>query len=89
MKNAKIEREDRYFNELPLLNAEPFVQRLSDIMFKSLNLAHENYLVKVYDLSDTFLPVENEKIGEKVANILAPATLVIEKKNNFEEVAVF
>lgn len=89
-----IEREDKYFNELPLLQAEPFVHALQGIMLSKVignegNEGNEKYFVSVYDLSDEFLPVgSNKKLGEEIAIPLAPATLFKEGKENFEEIFV-
>lgn len=91
LNRLEIEREDKYFNELPLLQAEPFVHALQGIMLSKVigNEGNEKYFVSVYDLSDEFLPVgSNKKLGEEIAIPLAPATLFKEGKENFEEIFV-
>lgn len=47
----------------------------------------EKYFVCIYDLSDNFLPVgNNRKLGEEIAELLAPATLYKEREESLEEI---
>ena len=75
------EREDVYFNELPFLVAEPFIEKLSDIL-ESENVS-DNYLLSIYDLNEMTVPIgENRKLAEEIAGALAPCDL-FELSNKF------
>lgn len=75
----EINREDGFYNEYPLLEAEPFLELLVKIMEKEVigeSNASEHYFISIYDLNGALIPVGKDKnFAIKVTNALAPATL--------------
>lgn len=69
-----LEREDVFYNELPLYEAELFWDKLLQILDK--NKVGEKYIISIYDMNNGFIPGTNSlETAKELASFLAPAIL--------------